>query len=246
MKVIGAGLPRTATTTQMIVFEKLGFGPCYHMRDVLGNMAQELPKWEAAAKGLPDWPAIFGAAQSTCDWPSARFYKQLADCYPDSKVILTVRDGERWARSMRQTVWAVYAPGEMTYYLSQAQGLLDPNWARYIKIMTSILWAEVTGPLAPFEATFTDEGLIAAMERWNEEVKRTIEPERLLVWDPYEGWEPVCDFLEVPVPDEPMPQTNDTAAFREGVVGGAIAKVNEWWEARERPREGLHGAALPG
>jgi hypothetical protein len=244
MKVIGAGLPRTATTTQMIVFEKLGFAPCYHMRDVLGNMASELPKWEAAAAGSPDWPEIFGAAQSTCDWPSARFYKELADFYPESKVVLTVRDGERWVASMRQTVWPLYAPGEMSYYLSQAQGILDPLWARYIKMMTGILWADETGPLAPFDATFSDEGLLAAMERWNAQVQATIPSERLLVWDPGEGWEPLCEFLAVAVPDEPLPQTNDTAAFREGVLGGAIAKINEWWEERERPREGLHGAAL--
>ena len=38
MKVIGAGLPRTATLTQKVALEMLGFEPCYHMVNVLGNL----------------------------------------------------------------------------------------------------------------------------------------------------------------------------------------------------------------
>ena len=78
MKVIGAGLPRTATTTQLFALEELGFGPCYHMRDLLADLEAGLPLWEAAAEGRPDWDAIFGAAQSTVDWPSARWYSPPA------------------------------------------------------------------------------------------------------------------------------------------------------------------------
>jgi len=246
MKVIGAGLPRMATTTQMLAFEKLGFGPCYHMRDVLGNMESELPKWEAALEGKADWEGIFDGAQSTCDWPSGRFYKELADLYPEAKVVLTVRDPERWVQSMRRTVWGVYAPyaDDVLYHLIEIQRRLVPVWDRYIKLMIKLLWADGTGALAPWEETFSDEGLAAAMERWHEQVKQTIPPERLLVWDLNEGWKPLCDFLEVPVPEEPLPHVNDTNAFREGIIGGAIEALNRWWDARERPKEGLHAAQL--
>jgi hypothetical protein len=41
-----------------------------------------------------------------------------------------------------------------------------------------------------------------------------VPPERLLVHDVSEGWEPLCRFLQVPVPDGPFPRTNDTAEFR--------------------------------
>ena len=80
------------------------------------------------------------------------------------------------------------------------------------------------------------------MDRWNERVKRDVPADRLLVWEPRDGWEPLCEFLEVGVPDEPLPNVNDTAAFKEGILGGAIAVVNEWWDQRERPSGGLHGA----
>ena len=82
------------------------------------------------------------------------------------------------------------------------------------------------------------------MERWNDQVRATIPAQRLLVWEPRDGWEPLCDFLEVPVPETPVPRLNDTAAFKEGIIGGAIDDVNEWWEQRDRPSGGLHGAEL--
>src|ERR1700722_4088381 len=105
MKVIGAGLPRTATTTQMIAFEALGFDHCYHMRDVLGDLESQLPLWESVAAGNPDWEQIFKGSESTVDWPSGRYYRELIDYYPEAKVVLSVRDGAGWVRSMRETVW---------------------------------------------------------------------------------------------------------------------------------------------
>jgi hypothetical protein len=242
MQVIGAGLPRTATTTQMIVLEQLGFAPCYHMRDLLADLEKGLPLWEAVAEGKPDWDTIFGDAKSTVDWPSARYYEQLIDYYPDAKVLLSVREGASWVRSMRPTVWGLFHADSVMRYVSDARTVIDPLWKRYIELMTHMNWDEQTGAMAG--DTFSDEGLIAVMENWNETVKRTVPAERLLAWYPSDGWEPLCDFLEVDIPTEPVPHVNDTAAFNEGIVGGALGAVNEWWDRRERPESGLHGAAL--
>ncbi|HUH81533.1 MAG TPA: sulfotransferase [Solirubrobacteraceae bacterium] len=241
MKAIGAGLPRTATTTQMYALEKLGFSPCYHMRDLLADLGAGLPLWEEVADGSPDWERIFGEATSTCDWPSARYYRELTDHYPESKVVLSVRDGAGWAASMQETVWGVYHGDSVLHHLCRARAVLDPLWNRYMALMTRMTWDE-GGALAG--DTSTAAGLVAAMERWNDTVKRTVPPERLLAWDPRDGWEPLCEFLDVPVPDEPLPRLNDTASFREGIIGGALDVVNEWWQTRERPASGLHGAAL--
>ena len=242
MKLIGAGLPRTATTTQTIVLEQLGFGRCYHMRDLLADLETGLPLWERVEEGAPDWEAIFGDAHSTVDWPSARYYRELMDYYPEAKVLLSVRDSEAWVRSMRETVWGIFHGKTVIHHLSAARTALDPLWNRYIALMFGISWDEQTGVLAG--DTFSDEGLAASMNRWNDEVKATVPADRLLVWNPSEGWEPLCGFLEVDVPDEPLPHLNDTMSFREGIIGGALGVVNEWWDARDRPTSGLHGAAL--
>ncbi len=87
----------------MFALEQLDCGPCYHMRDLLLDLETGLPLWEAVAEGKPDWETIFGECRSTVDWPSARFYRELMDYYPDAKVLLSVRGGEEWAASMQET-----------------------------------------------------------------------------------------------------------------------------------------------
>jgi hypothetical protein len=244
MKVIGAGLPRTATTTQMYALEALGSGPCYHMRDLLADLEGGLPLWERAAEGTPDWEQIFGASRSTVDWPSARYYRELMDYYPDAKVLLSVRGGDEWVSSMRETVWGVFHGHSVIHNVCEARAVLDKSWRRYMALMRKMTWNEGEGVLAGSGDTSTDAGLRAAMDNWNETVKRTVPADRLLVWNPCEGWEPLCEFLELPVPAEPLPRLNDTLSFREGIIGGALDVLNEWWGVRERPASGLHGAAL--
>jgi len=233
---------RTATTTQTVALEQLGFGMCYHMRDLLADLDNGLPLWEDVAEGSPDWERIFGGAQSTVDWPSARYYRELMDYYPDAKVLLSVRSSEAWVRSMRATVWGMFHGDSVIHHVSDTRAVLDPLWQRYTALMRRITWQPGTGVLAG--DTTTDAGLAEVMNRWNDDVKGTVPAERLLVWDPSEGWEPLCDFLEVDVPAEPLPRLNDTMSFREGIIGGALGVVNGWWEERERPTSGLHGAAL--
>jgi hypothetical protein len=242
MKVIGAGLPRTATTTQLFALEQLGFGPCYHMRDVLMDLEGQLPHWEAVAAGNADWNTIFGDAQSTVDFPSGRFYKELMEVYPDAKVLLSVRSAEGWVRSMRETIWGVYYGDNVLRRLSDARATVDPLWQRYITLMTTMTWDETTGAMAGDTADDAEFGRI--MEGWNESVKETVPADRLLVWDPKDGWEPLCEFLEVPVPSDPLPNLNDTESFKAGIIGGSLAVLNGWWEAQPKPQTGLHGAPM--
>ena len=74
--------------------------------------------------------------------------------------------------------------------------------------------------------------LIEAMNRHNDEVKRTVPPERLLVWSVTEGWGPLCEFLELPVPEEPFPHINDRKEFLNRIVDGSLQALQEW-RARE-------------
>ena len=133
---------------------------------------------------------------------------------------------------MRETVWGIYFADSLLRHISDARTFLDPLWDRYIKLMRAMLWDEQNGAA---RGDHTDDAALAAsMERWNDEVRATIAPERLLVWDPGDGWEPLCAFLEVPVPEDELPRLNDTPAFLEGLIGGSIAAINHGWEQRER------------
>ena len=46
------------------------------------------------------------------------------------------------------------------------------------------------------------------------EVAESVPSERLLMFQPSDGWEPLCGALNVDVADEPFPHLNDTAEFR--------------------------------
>ena len=142
MKVIGAGLPRTGTLSQKVALEMLGFGPCYHMVNVLTNLPLAR-QWEQAIDGGVDWDEVFGGEaehESTVDWPGAFFYRELTDTYPDAKVVLSVRDPEAWERSMLDTIWDVLYGHSVMAHISMAREAVDPDWQAYMDLMRR-MWA---------------------------------------------------------------------------------------------------------
>jgi len=224
VKIIGAGMPRTGTLTQKMALEMLGVGPCYHMVDVLANLDQA-GLWSRALEGESVWPEIFPGFQSTVDWPGGYFYRELAEFYPEAKVVLSVRDPHAWEQSMRQTVWAVRNGESLTRLLSSARAHVDPGWKAFLDMIDALLWKEAGTFAAVHDKP---EQLIETMLRHNEEVQRTISPERLLVWDLSEGWEPLCAFLELPVPDVPLPRINDRTEFLNRIVDGSLDSLLAW------------------
>jgi hypothetical protein len=224
MKLIGAGLPRTGTLSQKIALETLGLGPCYHMVNVLGDLPQA-DYWTRALDGDAPWDEVFDGFQSTVDWPGGFFYKELIEHYPDAKVLLSVRDAEKWAASMGQTVWAFRHGDSLMRHLASARGKVDEGWASFLEMIDGLLWDE-KGTFADCQET--PEELIAGMHRFNEQVQATVPADRLLVWDVTQGWEPLCEFLELPVPDAPFPNVNDKEEFVDRVVLAAIDVLQDW------------------
>jgi hypothetical protein len=109
VRVIGAGFGRTGTLSLKAALERLGFGPCYHMVEFI-RRPQDAGRWISALRGEPvDWPAIFGTYGATTDWPACTFWRELADAYPDAKVVLTVRDPERWWQSVSSTLFSEWS-----------------------------------------------------------------------------------------------------------------------------------------
>jgi hypothetical protein len=222
MKLIGAGLPRTATLSQKLALETLGLGPCYHMVDVFADLSRA-DQWSDALDGNPDWDAIFDGYQSTVDWPGSYFYRELSERYPDAKVLLSVRSGESWARSMIETISSILYGDSLMYDLSNARCRVDAGWCNYIQLMKR-MWKE--SGLIPDGRDTNATYLASAMERYNDEVRSTIP--NVLVWTAADGWEPLCEFLELPVPDVEFPRVNDSAMFGDRIVEGALAALNAW------------------
>ena len=224
IELIGAGLPRTGTLSQKEALEILGVTPCYHWVDILADLDGQVPLWDGALDGRVDVATILDGCRSTVDWPGGYFYRQLLDSYPDAKVLLSVRDPERWEPSFRETIVDMCHGESLIRLLSSARAHVDPKWRRYLELVDRMFWSE--------QGTFPDghspSHLIEAFIAHNEEVKRIVPADQLLVWEVGDGWEPLCEFLGVAVPDEPLPHANDRATFLDRVMGGAIATLGAW------------------
>lgn len=224
MRLIGAGLPRTGTLTQKVALETLGFEPCYHWVNVIADLDQ-VGVWNRALDGEAPWDEVFDGVQATVDWPGGYFWRELMDRYPDAKVLLSVRDAEKWEPSFRETIWNMCFGESLIRLISSARGQVDPQWSRYLQLVDRMFWSG--------EGTFADghetpEQLMEQFERHNEQVKQAVPAERLLVWGVTEGWEPLCDFLGVPVPAEPLPHVNDRETFLGRVIDGGLAALQSW------------------
>ena len=207
MKVIGAGVGRTGTLSLKAALETLGLGPCFHGRHVLDH-SDRLPVWLAAARGeTVDWSALLDGYVSTVDWPAAAFWRPLAEAFPDAKLILTVRDADGWYESVSRTIYRMFGSLEPEDHVTQARRIV-PGLELFTDFHRQMIWDGF------FAGRFADRAYaIAAYERHNDEVRQAFGPERLLVIEPGAGWEPLCAFLGVPVPDEAYPHINDPEKF---------------------------------
>jgi len=189
LKVIGAGLGRTATFTMKFALEHIGFGPCYHMSEVFASARRNVPLWLDVVSGKPDWDAVFDGYHSTTDYPACSYWRELADYYPKAKVLLTVRDADSWFDSVSETIFS-----------ERMQGSLHGTPQE--KMMQGTVYA-------PFGDKIADRAFMTDwFQRRNQEVIDTIPADRLLVFHPRQGWEPLCKFLNVPVPSEAFPRVN--------------------------------------
>ena len=203
LKVIGAGVGRTGTYSLKFALNELGFGPCHHMEEVANNLTVQLPLWQAALQGRADWDAIYNGFESAVDWPTARFFRELHAAYPEAKFILGHRSPRSWAESIDATIYKLISEAD------QAPDHLQ-DWlamAREVILQTGI------------PAVADVAGLEAAFSAHLDAVKATIPADRLLVYQVKDGWEPLCAFLGVPVPDAPFPRTNDRSEFWDLIKG---------------------------
>ncbi|MCX6046471.1 MAG: sulfotransferase family protein [Chloroflexi bacterium] len=215
MKVIGAGLGRTGTLSTQAALEELGFGPCYHMEELLMKHPEHADTWVDALHGRPvDWKTFFKDYQATVDYPGCNYYQALMAVYPDAKVILNVRDPEKWYESAYQTIYAINKAIPSWIWL------LNRQRAKFREIVGDQIWKRQFGDFENREAS------IEIFVKHNEAVKQYVPPDRLLVFDVKQGWAPLCEFLGVPIPqDKPFPHLNDTAEFRKRV---RIVRLIRW------------------
>ena len=200
IKVVGAGFGRTGTLSLKQALERLGFTRCYHMMELDIERDEDLA-FRALHRGEHvDFDTLFAGYQASVDWPSCNFWREQLAHYPSAKVILSERDPGRWYESVMNTI----------YPSSKAmRSVQDPAVQRRVQMVYEVIWDGV------FDGRIEDrDHAIEVYLRHNQQVKDELPADRLLVFEASQGWAPLCEFLEVPVPAEAFPRVNSTEDFQ--------------------------------
>jgi len=192
LRVIGAGFARTGTNSLKVALEQLLDTRCYHMWELLAH-EDHAPVWTAAARGeLPDWDQLLAGYGAAVDFPAAAFWPELMDVYPDAFILLSYRDTEGWWKSCSSTAFP--------FVLSLPE---SP-----VKEMILTLWEHRF-----ISDVMNESAAKSAFEAYNDNVRSTVPSERLIEWQPSDGWAPICDALGLPVPEEVFPHVNTSEEF---------------------------------
>ena len=204
MKVICAGWGRTGTRSLKYALEHLNSQPSYHMQNILLSK-KDARKWHDSIflhDEEFDWEDIFKGYGACLDFPSCNYYKELMDAYPDAKVILTVRDADSWIKS-----WNVLNNQILKSFTFRFLAKIPYS---SFKLQKDIHNEMILGPSGAFEGAKSDQDRMDKFDAWNKSVIDYVPKDRLLVYEVKEGWEPICNFLDKPIPDMQFPYKNKT------------------------------------
>jgi len=209
--VIGAGLPRTGTLSTRAALELLLGGPCYHGSVPAVEREDHRAAWQQAYSSIDLQPVldsgVLGGFKAGLDHPFMCWYKELLLVRPDAKVLLTVRDPKRWYASLQgfntivHSLVNTFPYSEFPYLVGLGAG---------VEYMRGAM-AETLGISGRFQEAVSggEEKAVEFFKSHIDEVKSVVPKDQLLVFDVREGWEPLCSFLDLPIPDIPFPNVND-------------------------------------
>lgn len=191
LRVVGAGLPRTATRSLKHALERLLGGRCYHMHEVFAHL-EDVPVWRAAIRGEePDWRSFPPDCVAAVDWPASAFWRELAAANSAATIVLSTRaDAREWWESVDETILEVARKDSLR------------ELGDWLPMFHELLAREIG------ENWDDAEAAQAFYKRQNAEVRAEAPAARLVDWSPADGWEPLCEALGLPVPDEPFPHLN--------------------------------------
>lgn len=201
LKLIGVGFGRTGTISLRSALEAIGYGPCYHMKE-LYDRPERLPRWQQAVDGRRPWRDVLEGYRATLGWPGAAFWRELMDSHPTAKLILTTRDHQSWYESAHSTLYQSRfdADGNRRRPPGPAGDVADFN--------ERVIWDGM------FDGRFLDrDHAIRVMQAHESAIRAEVPRERLLVFRATDGWQPLCEFLGHEVPAYAYPSRNTTEQF---------------------------------
>ena len=145
------------------------------------------------------------------DNPACCVWRELLVAYPDAKVLLTVhlRGAEAWYESTLDTIYFTE-----TMWQFKVLEFATPFGRKFGDMSRKLIWQR------SHQGTMNDrDRAIAHYHQHIAAVRAAVPSDRLLVFSADQGWQPLCDFLGLPVPNTPFPNVNDRAAIKAVLLG---------------------------
>ncbi|KAJ5785266.1 uncharacterized protein N7503_010478 [Penicillium pulvis] len=209
LRVIGAGLPRTATSSLQAAFEELGFNPCLHMAQIIPHPSRmqlllDTAREEDTQRRQKSIHQLVDGYSAVCDMPSIFFLEDLMDMYPDAKVVLGCRPySETWAKSCYESLGFFFT---RKFYLIGFLWTSDRLWYRLN--MYIVEWCR---------KKFGQDDIFQPdmYELYNESVRKAAKERgrEILEFKAEDGWKPLCEFLGKDVPASEFPRVNEKKTF---------------------------------
>ncbi|KAF4556631.1 Hypothetical protein D9617_1g085090 [Elsinoe fawcettii] len=215
IRVIGAGLSRTGTASLTSALSILYQGPAYHggTQTFKSESSKSIRTWTSILAEYP-YTTTSGRARSHArireeldgyiaftDAPASFLVPELLEIYPNVRVICTIREPESWVKSMGEL-----SSSATPWFLTFA--LLPTNPGRYfVNYITQLrrLWYLSLGEAAP--------PTTKSYHRQLEHLRSVVPDKQLMLFDVRDGWEPLCEWLNKPVPEVPFPRINEAGAI---------------------------------
>ena len=228
MRVLCLGASRTGTSSLCEGLAMMGY-KTFHMNESLKYPRRFFPLWEEAidakffGRGKPfgkeEFDKILADYDAGSDLPFALFAEELQEFYPDAQVILTERDSDTWIQSMQQTIYLVHSwsSWDLVKYW-------DPGLIKLWRNADLKDWDAWLGQTRRRDFLSKEYGGLSKQKliEHNQHIRKIVPKEKILIWKPQDGWEPLAKFLGHIAPEGEFPHAWDA----ESVV--KYARII-WW-----------------
>ncbi|MCJ1394123.1 hypothetical protein MMC18_007001 [Xylographa bjoerkii] len=217
MQVLVIGMMRTGTKSTKAALEQLGYNDVYHMVTAMKN-PKDYDMWAEAfnAKfhgkgkmfGRKEWDQLLGDCAACIDVPTAAFMPELIAAYPDAKVIISMRDPDKWYTSFMATVGKHKATLRAILL-----GLFDPFFFGKFGPCVGSMMEGMFGKDIE-DADYVKKRYL----EFHEEVRQLVPEHKRLEYHLGDGWEPLCKFLGKDIPKNEFPFINESKEFGERIT----------------------------
>jgi hypothetical protein len=219
MKILGVGLSKTGTSSLHRALQILGYSSLHFDEERLVDVLD-------GSNPTPDFRR-YDDVDAVLDLPTAVFYEELLAAYPECRCILTVRDVDSWWRSVsryfndrfpvdlrRRTALGERFHRFSSVRIAKSEHYMSPEANRFRARLRRYVYGSATAHEFLYKKRYLEH---------NDAVRRRIPSDRLLVMDitAGDGWEPLCGFLDLPVPEVPFPRENAWAPSAHAASGAA-------------------------